>query len=95
MIFKEVIIKMNKLTIEVDDALFNNALKVFESEGLNMEEAINIFLTESVKYGGFPFETNNNKDTSYPEGYFDLFGQIKDDVDIPLDPSIEKEDFKI
>ena len=52
--------------IQIDPALEQEAQKLFESLGLNLNTAITIFLRQSVREGGIPFHIGQpvyNEDT--------------------------------
>lgn len=44
------------LTLRVDSKLKEDAQKLFRSCGLTVNQAFNIFLTQSLRYGGIPFK---------------------------------------
>lgn len=44
------------MNIEIDSGLQSQATETFAKIGLPLEEAVNIFLRASVRYGGLPFE---------------------------------------
>ena len=48
--------KKSNIHIKTDLELKNEAKKLFNSLGMDMTTAINIFLTSSINYGGIPFE---------------------------------------
>ena len=94
------VINMTTLTIRTDEELKKSASKLFESLGMNLSSAINMFLKQAVIQRKFPcsIEAEVAKDYSntYPEGFFNLFGLIKDeDMDIPEDTPITKEEFDL
>ncbi len=47
---------MATINLRVDDNVKKQANEVFESLGLDMSTAINIFLRKAISYGGIPFE---------------------------------------
>ena len=47
---------MTTINIRVDEKVKNEATALFESLGLDMTTALNIFLRQSITYGGIPFE---------------------------------------
>ena len=80
------------LTIRTDEALKNDAGKIFAGLGMNMTTAINMFLRQAVRTRSYPcsldlesFENENYKDT-YPEDFFSLFGSGKA-IDIDIESS--------
>ena len=50
------------INIRVDKATKEAAEKLFESMGLNMSIAINLFLNQSLRVKGIPFEIKTNED---------------------------------
>lgn len=44
------------MNIEIDSGLQAQAQETFAKIGLPLDEAVNIFLRASVRYGGLPFE---------------------------------------
>lgn len=46
---------MATINIRVDENVKNEATALFESLGLDMTTALNIFLRQSITYGGIPF----------------------------------------
>ena len=54
------------ISMRVDPAIKSNAEKVFNSFGLTLADAINVFLHKSIQVGGMPFELRQmryNKET--------------------------------
>jgi DNA-damage-inducible protein J len=49
------------LNVRVDEDLKRKAEAIFQELGLNMSAAMNIFLRQSVRYGGIPFELRLEK----------------------------------
>ncbi|MBQ0078803.1 MAG: type II toxin-antitoxin system RelB/DinJ family antitoxin [Eubacterium sp.] len=83
------------VTFRTDSELKKEAGELFESMGLNLSAALNMFMKQAVKDQRFPFavETEFVPDVSgigdfrhtYPEGFFDLFGSGKDlDIDVEM-----------
>jgi DNA-damage-inducible protein J len=59
---KELIcIKTANYNIEIDPAVKSRAEETFAEFGLNLNEAINVFLRMSIKWQGFPFEIREPK----------------------------------
>lgn len=52
------------ININVDSNIKKEATELFNSLGLNMSTAINLFLRKSINEGGIPFEIKNSKPTS-------------------------------
>lgn len=51
------------ININVDSNVKKEATELFNSLGLNMSTAINLFLRKSIAEGGIPFELKNPKPT--------------------------------
>ena len=51
------------ININVDSNVKKEAAELFNSLGLNMSTAINLFLRKSINVGGIPFELKNPKPT--------------------------------
>lgn len=50
------------VNIRMDEKLKKQAEKLFADLGLNMTTAINVFIRQSVSYGGIPFEIVRRED---------------------------------
>lgn len=50
------------VNIRMDEELKKQAEKLFADLGLNMTTAINVFVRQSVNYGGIPFEIIRRED---------------------------------
>ncbi len=46
----------SNINVRVDSKVKEQAEELFNKLGLNMSAAINIFLRQSIRYGGIPFE---------------------------------------
>lgn len=53
----------SSININVDSNIKKEATELFNSLGLNMSTAINLFLRKSINEGGIPFELKNPKPT--------------------------------
>jgi len=51
---------MAQVNIRMDDKLKEQADKLFDELGLNMTTAFNIFVRQSVRQGGIPFEVTTD-----------------------------------
>ena len=65
------------LTISMDSDLKEKADVLFSELGMDLSTAFNLFVKESLRVGGIPFELTPNKETieameafKYKEGYF-------------------------
>lgn len=47
---------MAEIDVTVDDALANDAMRVLDEIGMDMETAVRVFLKQVVVDGRFPFE---------------------------------------
>lgn len=53
---------MAQINIRIDDNLKEKAEILFEELGLNMSTAFNIFIRQSIRQGGIPFEITTQVD---------------------------------
>ena len=53
--------KTTNLNFRIDTELKRKAEKIYSELGLSMSAALNIFLRQSVRYGGIPFELRLSK----------------------------------
>lgn len=51
----------SNINIRVDSKVKKEAEELFNKIGLNMSAAMNIFLRQSIRYGGIPFELRIGK----------------------------------
>lgn len=58
---------MAQINIRIDDNLKEKAEILFEELGLNMSTAFNIFIRQSIRQGGIPFEITTQIDPFYSE----------------------------
>lgn len=58
---------MAQINIRIDDNLKEKAEILFEELGLNMSTAFNIFIRQSIRQGGIPFEITTQVDPFYSE----------------------------
>ncbi|MDV5987545.1 type II toxin-antitoxin system RelB/DinJ family antitoxin [Streptococcus canis] len=58
---------MPTVAVRVDDKLKNEATTLFQSLGLDMSTAVKLFLIQSVKNQGIPFEIKNKSVVSDEE----------------------------
>ena len=55
---------MTTINIRVEESVKQQASKLFDELGLDMTTAMNLFLRQSIQYGGIPFEIRRlNTDT--------------------------------
>ncbi len=69
---------MTMVSFRTDEELKKDATKVYESLGLTLSTALNMFMRQTVIQQKFPcsLELNVAADvkSTYPKGFFDLFG---------------------
>jgi DNA-damage-inducible protein J len=53
------------INIRMDEDLKKEAESLFSDLGLNMTTAVNIFVRQSLRQGGIPFEITTQKDSFY------------------------------
>ena len=58
---------MAQINIRIDDNLKEQAEILFAELGLNMSTAFNIFIRQSIRQGGIPFEITTQVDPFYSE----------------------------
>jgi len=56
---------MAQVNIRIDDDLKARADNIFEELGLNMTTAFTIFIRQTIRQGGIPFEITTRKDPFY------------------------------
>jgi DNA-damage-inducible protein J len=61
------VINMAQINIRIDDNLKEKAEILFEELGLNMSTAFNIFIRQSIRQGGIPFEITTRVDPFFSE----------------------------
>ena len=84
------------LTIRTNKNLKDKAAEIFESLGMNLSTAVNIFLKQTVIKQTFPCDldtltTIKEAKSTYPKGYFKLFGAGKN-LDMPMVEDINIKD---
>ncbi len=60
------------VNIRMDTEIKQEAEQLFESLGLNMSTAFNIFIRQSLRTGSIPFEI-----TTRDDGFFNQYNQMK------------------
>ena len=56
---------MAQVNIRIDDELKTRADNIFEELGLNMTTAFTIFIRQTIRQGGIPFQITTNVDPFY------------------------------
>lgn len=86
---------MTTITFRVDELVKKNANEVFERLGMNMSEALVLFLYQTIIQNKYPCSLDSaavkNAIGTYPPGFFSLFGAGKDDdMEIPSDSPVQE-----
>ena len=80
---------MTTITINIDAELNKKAQAIFAELGLDISTAVNIFLKQSVRHEGIPFEVKLKPKSRYlldPDASkVPVFGCMKDSIEIPAD----------
>jgi len=58
---------MAQVNIRIDDDLKNRADSIFKELGMNMTTAFTMFIRQTIRQGGIPFEITTKKDPFYNE----------------------------
>jgi DNA-damage-inducible protein J len=58
---------MAQVNIRIDDDLKNRADNIFKELGMNMTTAFTMFIRQTIRQGGIPFEITTKKDPFYNE----------------------------
>ena len=56
---------MAQVNIRIDDELKTRAENIFEELGLSMTTAFSIFIRQTIRQGGIPFEITTNVDSFF------------------------------
>jgi len=56
---------MAQINIRIDDELKNRAENIFEELGLNMTTAFTMFIRQTIRQGGIPFDITTRTDPFY------------------------------
>lgn len=97
--------EMNKnlttITIRTDSDLKDQATLLFESLGMNLSTAINLFMKQAVLHQKYPcsldLEITQSAKATYPDYFWDLFGtgnNLGFDEE-PDDPATESIDYEL
>lgn len=73
---------MAQINIRIDDKLKDEAEKLFDELGLNMSSAFNVFLKQSIRQGGIPFEITTRTDPFYSESNINVLNRLLNDANI-------------
>lgn len=90
---------MTTVTFRVDEKIKAEATRVFESIGLNLSQAINMFLYQTAALKRLPFSFDgspiNDASSTYPPEFFAAFGSGTD-IEESEDPAIiDERDFNL
>lgn len=70
------------ITFRTDEELKKEASKLFESLGMNLSTALNVFMRQAVIKQRFPCSIDapeiRDAENTYPSGFFAMFGTLKD-----------------
>ena len=66
---------MAQINIRIDDNLKEQAEILFEELGLNMSTAFNVFIRQSIRQGGIPFEITTQVDPFFSESNMKILQQ--------------------
>lgn len=69
---------MAQINIRIDDNLKEKAEILFDELGLNMSTAFNIFIRQSIRQGGIPFEITTQVDPFFSESNMRI---LKESID--------------
>lgn len=72
---------MAQVNIRLDDDLKNRADELFEELGLNMTTAVTMFVRQSVREGGIPFDVTTKVDPFYSEDNMRVLRRAIQDAD--------------
>ena len=72
---------MAEVSIRLDDDLHERANILFSELGLNLTTAFNIFVRQSIRQGGIPFDISMDKDPFYSENNMRVLRQSIKDAD--------------
>lgn len=75
------VINMAQVNIRIDDNLKEKAENLFEELGLNMSTAFNIFIRQSIRQGGIPFEITTQVDPFSSESNMKILLQSLKEAD--------------
>ncbi len=73
--------RTTNINVRVDAELKSQAEKLFNEMGFNMSTAINMFLRQSIQYGGLPFELRLDKPNENMSKTFDTVDELMKDLD--------------
>lgn len=67
---------MAQINIRIDDKLKDEAEKLFDELGLNMSSAFNVFLKQSIRQGGIPFEITTRAEPFYSQSNINVLNHL-------------------
>ncbi len=70
---------MAQVNFRMDDDIKTRAEALFEELGLNLSTAINMFVRQSLREGGIPFDITTQNSVTYDE-YFNATDEEKHEV---------------
>jgi DNA-damage-inducible protein J len=76
---------MAQINIRIDDELKARADNIFNELGLNMTTAFTMFIRQTIRQGGIPFEvTTRMDDAAYLNTIPGMSNSIKEGIETPL-----------
>jgi len=72
---------MAQINIRIDDELKSRADSIFEELGLNMTTAFTIFVRQTIRQGGIPFEITTRTDPFYNKENMKVLRQSINEAD--------------
>jgi len=72
---------MAQVNIRIDDELKSRADSIFEELGLNMTTAFTIFVRQTIRQGGIPFEITTRTDPFYNKENMKVLRQSTKEAD--------------
>ena len=72
---------MAQVNIRIDDDVKERADTLFSELGMNMTTAFNIFVKQTIRQGGIPFEITTNIDPFYSDANMKVLKQSIRDAD--------------
>ena len=81
---------MAQINIRIDDDLKNRADELFSELGLNMSTAVNIFIRQTVRQGGIPFDITVKSDPFYSVTNQEYLMQVIEKYDLGKSTPIRK-----
>jgi DNA-damage-inducible protein J len=81
---------MAQVNIRIDDSLKERADVLFDELGISMTTAFNIFVRQSLRQGGIPFDVTVNTDPFYSVSNMRVLRQSIADMDAGINCSVHE-----